>query len=105
MVISLSKLEKYDGIPCFVVVVRRGLDNLIYMINTTFIDKVSHSSQSLRIDNIRGSVLGSNIRKQLPEIDRVNSPEFLTNYFRIIRDSHGLRTLRGSWKEPIIYVR
>ncbi len=81
VVISLSKLEKYDGIPCFVVVVRRGLDNLIYMINTTFIDKVSHSSQSLRIDNIRGSVLGSNIRKQLPEIDRVNSPEFFDELF------------------------
>ncbi|MDE5921130.1 MAG: hypothetical protein K2G82_05905 [Paramuribaculum sp.] len=81
VVISLSKLEKYDGIPCFVVVVRRDLDNMVYMINSTFIDKVSHSSQSLRLDNIRGSILGSNIRKQLPEIGRVNAPDDFEELF------------------------
>lgn len=75
VVISLSKLEKYDGIPCFVVVVKRGRPNAVYMINTTLIDKVSHSSKDLRVDNIRGSILGSNIRKQIPEIGKNNIPE------------------------------
>ena len=32
VVLSLSKLEKYDHIPCFVVLVRKNLDNVIYMI-------------------------------------------------------------------------
>lgn len=72
VVLSLSKLEKYDHIPCFVVLVRKNLDNVIYMINTTLLDKISHSSQELRVDNIRGSFLGSNIRKELPEIGKVN---------------------------------
>ena len=51
VVLSLSKLEKYDHIPCFVVLVRKNLDNVIYMINTTLLDKISHSSQELRVDN------------------------------------------------------
>lgn len=58
VVLSLSRLEKYDHIPCFVVIVRKDLDNLIYMINSTFIDKISHSSQKLSLTNIRGSFLG-----------------------------------------------
>lgn len=73
-VLSLSKLEKYDGMPCFVVLVRKNLDNVIYLINTTFLDKISHSSQNLRADNIRGSFLGGNIRKELPEIGKRNIP-------------------------------
>ena len=81
VVLSLSKLEKYDNIPCFVVVVKKDRDNAIYMINTTFIDKISHSSQNLRIDNIRGSILGSNIRKEISEIGKKNSPENFDDLF------------------------
>lgn len=75
VVLSLSKLEKYDHVPCFVVLVRKDMDNIIYMINTTCLDKISHSSQSLRVDNIRGSLLGSNIRKDFPEIGKKNTPD------------------------------
>lgn len=81
VVLSLSKLEKYDHIPCFVVVVKKDYDNVIYMINTTFLDKISHSSQSLRVDNIRGSILGSNIRKRIDEIDKYNHPSAFDDLF------------------------
>ena len=81
VVLSLSKLEKYDHIPCFVVLVKKDLDNVIYLINTSFLDKISHSSQKLRVDNIRGSLLGSNIRKELAEIGKKNTPEDFDDLF------------------------
>lgn len=81
VVLSLSKLEKYDRIPCFVVLVKKDLDNIIYLINTTFLDKISHSSQDLRVDNIRGSFLGSNIRKELEEINKSNKPDDFDELF------------------------
>lgn len=81
VVLSLSKLEKYDHIPCFVVLVKKDLDNIIYLINTTFLDKISHSSQDLRVDNIRGSFLGSNIRRELEEINRSNKPSDFDELF------------------------
>ena len=30
VVLSLSKLKKYDRIPCFVVLIKKDLDNIIY---------------------------------------------------------------------------
>lgn len=81
VVLSLSKLEKYDHIPCFVVVVKKDMDNSIYMINTTFLDKISHSSQDLRVDNIRGSLLGGNIRKNIEEIGKENTPDDFDELF------------------------
>lgn len=81
VVLSLSKLEKYDHIPCFVVLVRQDMDNLIYLINTSFLDKISHSSQCLRLDNIKGSLLGSNIRRDFPEIGLENRPEDFDDLF------------------------
>lgn len=81
VVLSLSKLEKYDHIPCFVVLVKKDSDNVIYLINTTFLDKISHSSQDLRVDNIRGSLLGSNIRKEIKEIGKNNKPSDFDELF------------------------
>ena len=46
-VLSLSALEKYDKIPFFVVLVRQCADNLILLANSTFLKKVSHSSQGV----------------------------------------------------------
>lgn len=83
VVLSLSKLQKYDGIPCFVVVVKKELDNAIYLINTTFLDKISHSSRDLRINNIRGSLLGSNVRKYISELNKSNSPENFEDLFAL----------------------
>ncbi|MDE6703059.1 MAG: hypothetical protein K2K00_05225 [Muribaculaceae bacterium] len=81
VILSLSKLEKYDKIPCFVVLVKKDLDNVIYLINTTFLNKISHSSKDLRVDNIRGSLLGSNVRKKIDEIDKTNTPSNFDELF------------------------
>lgn len=72
-VLSLSALEKYDKIPFFVVLVRRDADNLILLANTTFLKKISHSSQNLRMDNIKGSFNGSDIMRSYE--DYANAPE------------------------------
>ena len=61
-VISLSALQKYDDLP-FIVCLNTPTKNHLYLANTTFITKVSHSSQQLRVDNIRGSINGSDIAK------------------------------------------
>lgn len=81
VVLSLSKLKKYDHIPCFVVVIKKDIDNVIYLMNTTFLDKISHSSKELRTDNIKGSLLGSNIRKVISEIKKENCPRDFNDLF------------------------
>lgn len=81
VVLSLSKLKKYDHIPCFVVLIKKNLDNVIYLINTTFLSKISHSSTNLRIDKIRGSFLGSNICTKIEEINKYNKPEDFDELF------------------------
>lgn len=63
-ILALSKLEKYDKIPFFVVLVRRNADNLILLANTTFLKKISHSSQDLSMTNIKGSFNGSDIMRK-----------------------------------------
>lgn len=70
-VASLSRLKKYDRIPFFAVLVKREGPNLIYLSNSTFIDKISHSSRELTIDRIRGSFNGSNILKKYDSLDNV----------------------------------
>lgn len=72
-VLSLSALEKYDKIPFFVVLVRQNADNLILLSNTTFLKKISHSSQELSMTNIKGSFNGSDIMRTYSE--KSNSPE------------------------------
>ena len=81
VVLSLSKLEKYDHIPCFVILVKRNAPNVCYMINSTFIDKISHSSKDLSTSNIRGSFLGSNIIKVIPETGFNNEPAHFDKLF------------------------
>jgi hypothetical protein len=61
-VLSLSKLQKYDNIP-FLVCLVTDTDNKLYIANTTFLSKVSHSSQALTLFNIKGSFNGSDIIK------------------------------------------
>ncbi len=62
-VLSLSALQKYDHIPFFIVLVCRAQPNRFYLANSTFLEKISHSSQELSMDNIKGSFNGSNILK------------------------------------------
>lgn len=80
-ILSLSALEKYDKIPFFVVLVRQSADNLIFLANTTFLKKISHSSQELSMTNIKGSFNGSDIIKVYNDI--TNSPENFDFLFAI----------------------
>lgn len=79
-VISLSKLQKYDELPFLVCQVMPSA-NRLYLANTTFLHKVSHSSQALRVDNIRGSVNGSDIMKIFNGI--ANEPQNFAELFNI----------------------
>lgn len=79
-VIALSTLQKYDELPFLVCQVTPS-KNFLYLANTTFLRKVSHSSQQLRVDNIKGSVNGSDITKVFNGI--ANEPENFEELFNI----------------------
>ena len=70
-VLSLSALEKYDKIPFFVVLVKGNADNVVYISNSSFLSKISHSSQALSMTNIKGSFNGSDIMKQIGDTANV----------------------------------
>lgn len=77
-VLALSKIEKYDNIPIVVCAVRPD-DISAYLINSTFVIKVSHSSHALTVDNVRGSINGSDI---LTDFDGLaNEPENFKKLF------------------------
>lgn len=80
-VLSLSALEKYDKIPFFVVLVRKSCTNLIFLANTTFLKKISHSSQELSMTNIKGSFNGSDIMRDFN--NRKNAPENFDYLFAV----------------------
>ena len=67
-VLSLSALQKYDKIP-FVVCLVTPYRNYLMLANTTFLRKISHSSQELRVDNIKGSFNGSDIMRDFEGIE------------------------------------
>ena len=76
-VLSLSMLQKYDNQP-FIVCVVTEKENFLMLANATFLKKVSHSSQELRIDNIKGSFNGGDIMRLYEGVE--NTPanfEFL----------------------------
>lgn len=79
-VTSLSNIQKYDNSP-FLVCVVTPRKNILYIANSTFLQKVSHSSQQLRVDNIRGSINGSDIVKVFNDL--ANSPENFEKLFSI----------------------
>ena len=67
-VLALSQLQKFDGIPFLVVLIRKGEDSSLYLANSSMLKKISHSSKELRRDNIKGSFNGSDIIKQYNDI-------------------------------------
>src|SRR5687767_688721 len=66
-VLSLSNLRKFDDRP-FIVCLVTPLQNYLFLANTTFLKKISHSSQELRENNIRGSFNGSDIMRDFEGI-------------------------------------
>lgn len=79
-VIALSRLQKYDELP-FIVCQVTPTCNMLYLANTTFLRKISHSSQDLRVDNIRGSFNGSDIAKVFNDL--ANEPRNFEALFDI----------------------
>ncbi|MBX3011738.1 MAG: hypothetical protein KF832_09520 [Caldilineaceae bacterium] len=79
-VLSLSNLQKYDDRP-FIVCLITPTKNYCLIANTTFLKKISHSSQELRVNNIRGSFNGSDIMRDFEGIK--NSAENIRRLFDI----------------------
>lgn len=83
-VLSLSALQKYDDIPVIICVVLPTKNQLI-LANSTFLKKISHSSQQLRCDNIKGSFNGSDILRIINGIP--NAPDNFEKLFNIHANS------------------
>lgn len=66
-IVSLSRLQKYDDRP-FLVCLVTPTENHCLIANTTFLKKISHSSQELRENNIKGSFNGSDIVREFAGI-------------------------------------
>ncbi len=79
-VLSLSNLQKYDDRP-FIVCLVTPKQNFCLIANTTFLKKISHSSQELRENNIRGSFNGSDIMREFEGIE--NCAENIVRLFDI----------------------
>ncbi|WP_289059880.1 hypothetical protein [uncultured Mesotoga sp.] len=77
-VLSLSALQKYDDRP-FIVCAVSPTKNFLFLANTTCLKKISHSSQELRTDNIRGSFNGSDILRSIEGTE--NCPEGFEDLF------------------------
>ena len=78
-VLALSTLHRYDNIP-FIVCLVTPTRNYLMLANTTFLRKISHSSQELRRDNIKGSFNGSDIMREFEDIENIpENFEFLYN--------------------------
>ena len=69
-VLSLSNLQKVDKKP-FIVCLVTPNKNYCYLANSTFIKKISHSSQELRENNIRGSFNGSDIMREFEGVKNI----------------------------------
>ena len=79
-VVSLSKLHKFDDRP-FIVCVVTPDKNYTFLANTSLLKRISHSSQKLRENNIRGSFNGSDIMRELEGIE--NNSANLEKLFNI----------------------
>lgn len=83
-VLSLSNLQKVDDRPFLVCLVTPKL-NHPFLANSTFLKKISHSSQELRENNIRGSFNGSDIMREFEGIRNVPS-----NFERLFNIHEGI---------------
>jgi len=78
--LSLSALRKHDLLPVVICIVRP--ERLEFLLaNSTLLKRISHTSQSLRIDNIVGTFNGGDIMRSYEGIH--NSPEHFDELFAI----------------------
>ena len=99
-VLSLSNLQKIDNRP-FIVCLVTPNKNYTFLANTTFLTKISHSSQDLRANNIRGSFNGSDIIRSFEGIENVSENferlfnihtaiEFENNLIRLVEATNSI---------------
>jgi len=67
-ILALSKLQKFDHMPVLVCLVMPH-ENKLFIANSSFLKKISHSSQQLRVSNIKGSFNGSDIVRIFNKIE------------------------------------
>lgn len=79
-VTSLSRLQKFDDRP-FLACLVTPTCNYTFLANTTLLKKISHSSQQLRQNNIRGSFNGTDIMREFEGI--ANTPQNFERLFNI----------------------
>lgn len=79
-VLSLSAERKYDDRPFIVCLVSPAYNDLM-LANTTFLRKISHSSQQLTLENIKGSFNGTDILRSFSGLDNV--PENFEELFHM----------------------
>ena len=79
-ILALRKIQKYDSRPVIVCIVS-SKENYLLLMNSTFLKKVSHSSHTLRVDNIRGNVNAPDIMKTIGDLQ--NCPENFEELFAI----------------------
>ena len=79
-VLSLSNLKKVDDTP-FIVCLVTPTVNYCFLANTTLLKKISHSSQELRENNIKGSFNGSDVIRSFEGI--LNNAANLERLFEI----------------------
>ncbi len=79
-VLSLSSLAKFDHLPFFVCLVTPH-HNYLFLANSSFLKKISHSSHELRTDNIKGSFNGSDINRNFQGME--NEPKNFEKLFAI----------------------
>ncbi len=79
-VLALSRLREHDRRP-FLVAVIRPMSVDFFLANTTFLKKISHSSQQLRLDNVKGSFNGTDILTTFEGIP--NIPECFDDLFAL----------------------
>lgn len=81
-ILSLSNLKKIDDRPFFVCLVTPEKNHL-FLSNSTFLKKISHSSQELRANNIKGSFNGSDIMREFESPKIHNTSKNFYKLFKI----------------------
>lgn len=79
-VIAIRKILAYDDIPIISCIISPE-EKTLYLINSTFIKKTSHSSQAFEINKIRGSINISDIMKDYDGL--MNKPDNFESLFEI----------------------
>jgi hypothetical protein len=79
-VVSLSTIKPHDSKP-FIIILLRPDSTEFFLANTTFLKKVSHTSQKLRVDNVKGSILGHDIIRNYEGMQ--NAPDNFEKLFCI----------------------